>query len=231
MNRSLTNIIRFIMDELIPPFIRDSYWFMYPFVYIGTRGRNVNEIMHYKSLVRKFTFEQYVNFYAGINSVSRRRKTDLSKGQLHFILENISNNARSVLDVGCGRGYLLKKIKEENPEIAAAGLDIVKKLQDDTIKFYEGNITEMPFANGEFDIVICTHTIEHILDLPRAISELERVAAKQLIIVTPCQRYFYYTLDEHVNFFHKKEMLTSIFSFSKFICRKINFDWVYAGYK
>ncbi|MFM2048604.1 MAG: hypothetical protein RI955_1152, partial [Bacteroidota bacterium] len=41
MNRSLTNTIRFILDECIPPLIRDSRWFMYPFFYIWYKGKKV----------------------------------------------------------------------------------------------------------------------------------------------------------------------------------------------
>ncbi len=39
MNRKITNTIRFVLDELIPPIIRDSYWFMYPIFYIVYKGR------------------------------------------------------------------------------------------------------------------------------------------------------------------------------------------------
>ena len=231
MNRVVTNIIRIIMDEFFPPVIRDSYWFMYPFYYIGYRGKNLHEVMHYKSLAPHFTKEKYLQFYTNIDSVSRRRKTDLTENQLRLILKSIDNSTKYILDVGCGNGYLLQRVKKERPHIQVAGMDIVKKMQDDEIEFYKGNITAMPFSDGQFDTVICTHTIEHILDLKSAIKELERIAKKQLIIVTPSQRYFYYTLDEHINFFHKKEMVTSLFSYLKFTCKKINFDWVYVGNK
>jgi hypothetical protein len=38
MNRSFTNFIRFLMDELVPPIVRDSKWFMFPFFWFGYRG-------------------------------------------------------------------------------------------------------------------------------------------------------------------------------------------------
>ena len=49
-------------------------------------------------------------------------------------------------------------------------------------------------------MVTCHHTIEHIPNLAPAIAELKRISRKQVMIVTPRQRYYYYTLDEHVNF-------------------------------
>ena len=230
MNRKVSNIIRFIMDEFIPPFIRNSYWFMYPFYYVGTRGKNVKEIMNFKSNVQNFTEEQYIEFYNKLDSVSRRRRTDLTKSTIKFILKSIDINSTSLADIGCGNGFLLKKIKSEHPRLQLTGVDIAKKFEDDDISFINANIRQLPFEDKQFDIVVCTHTIEHILNLDEAIKELERITKKQLIIVTPCQRYFYYTLDEHVNFFPKKEMLTGLFSFENFIIKKIDFDWVYIGY-
>ena len=51
MNRGLTNAIRFVMDELIPPFIRDSKVFMYPFYLFAYRGKNIKEVMQFKTKV------------------------------------------------------------------------------------------------------------------------------------------------------------------------------------
>lgn len=219
------------MDEYIPRYIRNSRWFMYPFYFFAYRGKNIKQVMNFKSLVRSFTPGEYNKFYSELNSISRNRKTDLTEKQVLFILQHIDKDAKNILDVGCGKGYLLERIKKQQPQLKLAGIDVVNNMQDSGIDFYPGDITDLPFASAAFDTVICTHTIEHILDLRLAIKELERVAAKQLIVVTPCQRYFYYTLDEHVNFFPQKEMLTSLFSFQRFSCEKIDFDWVYTGYK
>jgi SAM-dependent methyltransferase len=203
---------------------------MYPFYFFAYRGKNIKQVMHFKTLVRLFTKEEYDRFYSELNSISRNRSTDLTEKQVWFILNSIDKDTRSILDVGCGKGYLLERIKKEHPQLKLSGIDVVNTIRDKDVQFYTGDITTMPFADNAFDTVICTHTIEHILDLQTAIKQLERVAAKQLIIVTPCQRYFYYTLDEHVNFFPEEEMLTSLFSYSKYTCEKIDLDWVYVGY-
>jgi hypothetical protein len=49
MNRRLTNTIRFVMDELLPPIIRDNKYFMYPFFYIWYKGNNVKVHMEFKN--------------------------------------------------------------------------------------------------------------------------------------------------------------------------------------
>ena len=112
-----------------------------------------------------------------------------------------------------------------------AGMDVVNLLDAGQISFYEGDISGTGFSDNQFDTVICTHTIEHLVNLQECINELVRITKHQLIIVTPCQRYFYYTLDEHINFFHKKDVLVCLFPFTSFVCKKIGFDWVYIGYK
>lgn len=45
--------------------------------------------------------------------------------------------------------------------------------------------SELPYKDNEFDVVLCTETLEHIPDLPKALSELIRVARKAVVITVP----------------------------------------------
>jgi ubiquinone/menaquinone biosynthesis C-methylase UbiE len=227
MNRRLTNAIRFVMDEFFPPVIRDSRWFMYPFYYFAYRGKNIREVMDFKSKVYQFTPEEYASFYQGLNTISRNRQTDLNNACIDFILENIDPASNTVIDVGCGGGYLLNLIAQKYPEKELTGFDLKKPEGKLPFHFVAGNVEALPFEDKAFDTVICCHTIEHLIKLDECISELVRITRKQLFVVTPCQRYFYYTLDEHVNFFPFKEKLTSLFPFEDHRCEKLQGDWVY----
>ena len=73
------------------------------------------------------------------------------------------------------------------------------------------DITDLPFADNSFDIVLCTHTLEHIREPKKALDELIRVAKQRLIIVVPRQREYRYTVDFHINFF------PYMYSFRRFI--------------
>jgi ubiquinone/menaquinone biosynthesis C-methylase UbiE len=59
----------------------------------------------------------------------------------------------------------------------------------------------LPFDDGEFDTVVCTHVLEHVLDFRAAIAELRRVCKRRLIIVVPAEREYKYTFNPHFNFF------------------------------
>jgi ubiquinone/menaquinone biosynthesis C-methylase UbiE len=231
VNRDVTNVIRYVMDEWIPPVIRDSRWFMYPFFYFAYRGRNIREVMDFKSRVYSFTPADYDRFYNNLNTISRNRVTDLNTPGLNFILDHIDPAAETLIDVGSGNGFLLKQIHARHPKLKLWGFDIKDK--DDNAKgiydYVKGNIERMPFADKSFDVVTCSHTVEHLVDLEKCISELVRIARKQIFIVTPCQRYYYYTLDEHVNFFPFKEKLTSVIPLTDFTCEKLKGDWAYLG--
>ena len=230
MNRDITNVIRYFMDEWVPPFIRNSRWFMYPFFYFAYRGRNIREVMDYKTRVLSFTPADYDHFYNNLNTISRNRITDLNKPSLKFILDQIDPTAQTLVDVGCGNGYLLKQLKERYPKLKLTGFDI--KNTDDNAAVYDyvkDNIEKMPFADKSFDVVTCSHVVEHLPKLEQCMAELVRIARKQVFIVTPCQRYYYFTLDEHVNFFQFKAELTSKIPMKNFTCEKLNGDWVFLG--
>ncbi|HEU4719563.1 MAG TPA: class I SAM-dependent methyltransferase, partial [Bacteroidia bacterium] len=226
----ITNVIRYFMDEWIPPVIRDSRWFMYPFYMFAYRGKNIREVMDFKSRVHSFTPEDYDHFYNNLDTISRNRVTDLNKPSLRFILDGIDPSAQTLIDVGSGNGFLLKEIHRRHPQLKLTGFDI--KDSDDNADVYsyvKGNIERMPFPDKSFDVVTCSHTVEHLLKLDQCMEELVRIARKQVFIVTPCQRYYYYTLDEHVNFFQHERELTSHIPLKDYTCTKLKGDWVYLG--
>ncbi len=229
MNRSITNTIRFFMDECIPPIIRDSKYFMYPFYYYAYRGKNIKRVMNFKSLVYSFSTEEYNSFYKNLDTISRNRTTDLNKKSLDHIINSLDNSAQTLLDVGCGNGYFLKKLGHTKFQLS--GCDIAEPKDINGFLFYNAKIEKLPFSDKQFDIVTCFHTLEHIVNIETAVSELKRITKKQLIIVIPCQRYYYYTLDEHVHFFPFKEKLTSLIDIKDSSCEKIWGDWVYNGRK
>lgn len=229
MNRNVTNVIRFIMDEMIPPLLRDSYLFMWPFYCIAYGMQDLKRIMNFKSIVYELSDKEYGEFYSNLKSISRYRATDLNTGSIKKIISQIDLNTEKLLDVGCSSGFLLKKINEKIKEVDLFGTDIIYSKENIGYKYIQSNIHSLPFKNKSFDIVTCNHTLEHIIDIKQSINELCRITKHKLIITIPCQRYYYYTLDEHINFFPHKDMIFSSLGIDKkylLSCDKIQGDWV-----
>jgi ubiquinone/menaquinone biosynthesis C-methylase UbiE len=83
------------------------------------------------------------------------------------------------------------------------GVDIIEPERPlgDGMQFVSGWVEDLPFGDGSFDTVVCTHVIEHILNYRQAIAELRRITRRRLIIVVPREREGIYTFNPHLNFF------------------------------
>lgn len=219
------------MDECLPPLIRDSRWFMYPFFYIWFKGKNLPLYMDFKPLVYRMTPEQYAETYREVDSRATDRPTDMNEPTIRALIEAIDPSATSLLDTGCGRGYLLKRVAKERPTLKLVGMDVFEQAEILGADYVSGVITKLPFADDSFDVVTATCILEHIIDIEQAVRELKRVARKQVIIVVPCQRYYYYTLDMHLHFFPARHEVERLMDMQEFMCEKIQGDWLYIGTK
>ena len=229
MKREWTNRIRFVLDELIPPIIRDSGWFMWPFYVAAYRTFSVRNLMTFKSKAYSMTDDEYASFYGSLgNSVSRLRSTDLNSASLNSIIDQIPRSTGlSILDVGTGNGYLLERLEEIAPWARIAGIDVVPLgNKQNRFEIYGGALPKLPFRDNEFDVITCTHVMEHVLDPLASAKELIRVARKYIFVVVPRQRYYYYTLDEHLNFYQNIEPLMSYFKPFKVTASLQRGDWV-----
>lgn len=86
-------------------------------------------------------------------------------------------NAR-LLDAGCGKGRYARVLLEHEASARLTGMDISEKMLEFVgpgICRVSGSLTELPFADGAFDGVYATESLEHAVDIERAVSELCRV--------------------------------------------------------
>ena len=200
LSRKVTNIIRFCLDELLPPIIRDNKYIMYPLFWIWFKGKNVRRFMGFKENFHALTDEEFSSYYEDYDYVANRA-TDLSEKTIQFILSNLGDDfEKKIVDVGAGSGYLLNRIQEKGYS-NLLGIDLVPHSNYSTIRIVSENIENIQYPDKSCDIVICNHTLEHVLNLPKAIQELKRITAEKLIITVPRQRYYKYTFDLHVHFF------------------------------
>ena len=85
----------------------------------------------------------------------------------------------SALDVGCGEGRFCRLMREAG--IAAVGIDPTAALveearqRDPAGRYDIGRAEELPFASGQFDLVVSCLSLIDIPDFRAAIAEMNRV--------------------------------------------------------
>ena len=197
LNKNLSNFIKYILDNLLPPVLRDSKIFMFLIMSL-VFGKNKKYFMEFKSKVPFLSKEEYQKYYNILKDDHFETETDLNSKSLSVILKNIVGE--TVLDVGCGKGFLAKRIYEKY-KINVTGIDIIVPRNDNAIKYIKGEAENIPFEDKIFDTVVCSHTLEHIPNIIQGINEIRRVAKKRIIIIVPREREYRYTFNLHVQFF------------------------------
>jgi len=102
--------------------------------------------------------------------------------QLRQICYSGCNN---ILEIGVGRGFL-KHCLQLFPQVNITTLDIAEDLFPDRI----GSVTNIPFGDKEFELVVCAEVLEHLpfSDFLIALKEIKRVAREKAIISLPDKR-------------------------------------------
>ncbi len=125
--------------------------------------------------------------YGGYKYIPGRWKNVAKK-----IIKNYSlNNFSKILDVGCGKCYLLYEIKLLLPGIKIYGIDISSYAIRNAPKILKANLRKLkaqdkyPYKNKYFDLCIsmaCLHNLE-IYEIEKAIQEIMRVSKKRYLMV------------------------------------------------
>ncbi len=107
----------------------------------------------------------------------------------HAVVERYMHG--TVLDVGCGCGFLCAR---HFPNIAHyTGVDIsdtaIEKARflfpGATFLVHDAEFQPLPFGNDTFDTVICSETLEHLVEHDLILRELQRVCLGYMVITVP----------------------------------------------
>jgi ubiquinone/menaquinone biosynthesis C-methylase UbiE len=85
---------------------------------------------------------------------------------------------RRVLDVGCGKGRFARIFHQRQPQAEIWGLDISEEMLrqvPEGIHTRAGSMTELPFDDESFDAAYATESLEHAVEIEKAVAEICRV--------------------------------------------------------
>ncbi len=109
-----------------------------------------------------------------------------------------------VLDAGCGTGYGSRLLGAAGAA-SVTGVDIAEEAIEaaradgaEGVQFLRGDISDLPFEDASFDVVVCFEAIEHVHDQARTLDELHRLLnSTGLLIVSSPNREVYQEGNPH----------------------------------
>ena len=117
--------------------------------------------------------------YNTANKKKYLRRDIVSRWHLRSVMESVyslvaDTNPKTLLDAGCGEGFVSKYIADRDPSLEIIGVDLsldaIRYAQDnfgDIARFKAGSILALPFADNTFDTVVCSEVLEHVSEVER----------------------------------------------------------------
>ncbi|HEU0024575.1 MAG TPA: class I SAM-dependent methyltransferase [Thermoleophilaceae bacterium] len=134
-----------------------------------------------------------VEKYERSGGVERRL---LERFRATLVHEVASLSPRRVLDAGCGEGIVAGWLREALPGVELAGVDA----RHDAIEEFRrrnpgaaarvGDLYDLPFPDGEFDLVMAVEVLEHFERPRAALRELARVSSGGVLLTVPHEPFF-----------------------------------------
>jgi ubiquinone/menaquinone biosynthesis C-methylase UbiE len=92
-------------------------------------------------------------------------------------------NHEFILDLGCGKGNLLEKLKKYNSRLYGADIspEMIKYARERLGNYAELNVADsesLPWEDNSFDIIVCTLSFHHYPNPGKSLNEMKRVLRK-----------------------------------------------------
>lgn len=226
---SSSRIINFLINDFCPPVLRDSF-LMKPLFFLAFGLSKWRQFWGFRDRIHSLSSEDMAKIYHDTSDSDLKKHADISSAVIRKIKDACEGSSR-ILDVGCGRGLLADSLQRSGVDVF--GCDVGSRCPGSLRGHYSvARAESLPFSDDYFDVVICSHVLEHIPDIFRALSELRRVASKKVIIVLPIERPYIRGFNLHVWFFPYRYSVLQIVRYGikesdAFRLIKIKNEWFY----
>ena len=162
----------------------------YPVTKRDLKAAAVQRTDHERSIARKFGkdfFDGERKYGYGGYNYNPKYWTQVVKDFVDFY--KLEDDAK-ILDVGCGKGFMLYDFKVNFPKLKLYGIDISEYAIENGVQEVKSNLKvascdDIPFPDQTFDLVISINTI-HNLELDgcaKSLKEICRVSKKNKFII------------------------------------------------
>ncbi|MFH8625572.1 class I SAM-dependent methyltransferase [Streptomyces vietnamensis] len=101
-----------------------------------------------------------------------------------LVAERLSDVRGRVVDIGCGNGKFIQRLRRDRPDLSLLGLDIAPGILAGVPgPVAVADATRLPLASGSVDAALALHMLYHVPDIPRAVRELARVVVRDGLVV------------------------------------------------
>jgi SAM-dependent methyltransferase len=143
-------------------------------------------------------------------------------------------DGRKVLDAGCGVGYGSSILAQAGAtrvvgvDLDADAVTATNAAGDRRVEAVQGDVRQLPFGDGEFDVVVCFETIEHIEEGEVALREFRRVLdpAGLLVVSSPNRGVYPPGNEHHVHEYTPGELVAAVEALFPAVRRIRQHAWV-----
>ena len=176
MKRETTNKIRYVLEEIIPPAIRDSHSFRW--LFRQHWGQLIDDIERFRINAHHVDQEEYSDIYSAMPRI--QEGTDNSDECVARVTEDILSG--SVLDVGCGTGELAANLApfvsqvigvDSSAEMLEAARD--RLVAHPNVELRRGQLERLPLENESVDAITVCLVLHHVPDPTSVFAEIARV--------------------------------------------------------
>jgi ubiquinone/menaquinone biosynthesis C-methylase UbiE len=100
-------------------------------------------------------------------------------------------DVKMCLEVGCGEGWIVSRIKKANEGLLVYGCDLSNEIikiasrNNKDVNFLVASIYQLPFKTDTFDLVVACEVLEHLCCPYDAIKEIKRVSNSFCLFSVP----------------------------------------------